>query len=70
MNAKIVLLPGDGIGPEVVAQAERVLLFRRLFPTGVPGMVAFELAIGDAARALTDEEIGTYFGHILATAGA
>src|SRR5580704_5840627 len=25
MNAKIVLLPGDGIGPEVVAQAERVL---------------------------------------------
>ena len=26
MDAKIVLLPGDGIGPEVVAQAERVLL--------------------------------------------
>jgi 3-isopropylmalate dehydrogenase len=25
MNAKVVLLPGDGIGPEVVAQAERVL---------------------------------------------
>ena len=25
MDAKIVLLPGDGIGPEVVAQAERVL---------------------------------------------
>ena len=25
MNAKIVLLPGDGIGPEVTAQAERVL---------------------------------------------
>lgn len=25
MNARIVLLPGDGIGPEVVAQGERVL---------------------------------------------
>ena len=25
MDAKIVLLPGDGIGPEVVAQGERVL---------------------------------------------
>jgi len=25
MDAKIILLPGDGIGPEVVAQAERVL---------------------------------------------
>ena len=25
MKAKIVLLPGDGIGPEIVAQAERVL---------------------------------------------
>src|SRR5579863_963461 len=25
MDARIVLLPGDGIGPEVVAQAERVL---------------------------------------------
>ena len=25
MNAKIVLLPGDGIGPEVVTQAVKVL---------------------------------------------
>ena len=25
MNASILLLPGDGIGPEVVAAAERVL---------------------------------------------
>ena len=25
MNAKIVLLPGDGIGPEVVGEARRVL---------------------------------------------
>ena len=26
MQAQIVLLPGDGIGPEVVAQGERVLV--------------------------------------------
>ncbi len=26
MNANLVLLPGDGIGPEIVAEAERVLL--------------------------------------------
>ena len=25
MDAKLVLLPGDGIGPEIVAQARRVL---------------------------------------------
>ena len=25
MNARIVLLPGDGIGPEIVREAERVL---------------------------------------------
>ncbi len=25
MNARIVLLPGDGIGPEVVAEGARVL---------------------------------------------
>ena len=25
MDAKIVLLPGDGIGPEVTAEAEKVL---------------------------------------------
>ncbi len=47
-----------------------MLLFRRLIPTGVPGVAAFELAIGDAAEALTDHEIGGYFEHIMATAGA
>lgn len=48
-----------------IARTERVLLFRRLFPTGVPGATAFEIAIGDAAEALTDDEIGSYFGHIM-----
>jgi threonine aldolase len=52
-----------------LARAERVLLFRRLLPTGVPGVVVFELPIGDAADALTDDEIGAYFRQIMATAG-
>jgi threonine aldolase len=52
-----------------IARAERVLLFRRTVPTGVPGVAAFELAIGDAAEALTDHEIGSYFEHLMASAG-
>jgi threonine aldolase len=51
-----------------IALTERVQLFRRLLPTGVPGVTAFELSIGDAADALTDTEIGAYFGQIMATA--
>ena len=41
-----------------IARTERVLLFRRILPTGVPGVAAFELTVGDAAEALTDQEIG------------
>lgn len=52
-----------------IARTERVLLFRRLLPTGVPGVAAFELAIGDAAEALSEQEIGTYFERIMARAG-
>ena len=51
-----------------IARTERVLLFRRLLPTGVPGVAAFELAIGDAAEAVSDQEIGSYFGHLMAKA--
>ena len=53
-----------------IARTERVLLFRRLLPTGVLGMTAFELAIGDGAESVTDDEIRTYFTHIMATAEA
>jgi hypothetical protein len=53
-----------------IARTEHVLLFRRLFPTGVPGVAAFELAIGDAAGAVTDQEMGAYFERIMAAAGA
>ena len=41
----------------------------RLIPTGVPGMSAFELAVGDAAGAHTDAEIATYVTRIMASAG-
>ena len=51
-----------------IARTERVLLFRRLSPTGVPGVAAFELSIGDAIAALTDAEIGAYFARLMATA--
>jgi threonine aldolase len=53
-----------------IARTERVLLFRRLLPTGVPGVSAFELAIGDATEALADDEIRTLFSRIMLTAGA
>ncbi|HLZ32066.1 MAG TPA: beta-eliminating lyase-related protein [Chloroflexota bacterium] len=51
-----------------LARTDRVLLFRRLLPTGVPGVSAFELTIGDAADALTDAEIGAYFRRLMETA--
>jgi hypothetical protein len=52
-----------------IARTERVLLFRRTVPTGVPGVAAFELSIGDAAEALTDQEIGAYFEQLMASVG-
>jgi len=51
-----------------IARSERVALFRRLIPTGVPGVSAFELTIGDAADALSDAEIDAYFRRIMASA--
>ena len=53
-----------------LARSEGVLLFRRLFPSGASGVAAFELTLGDAVDALTDTEIGAYFGQIMAKAGA
>jgi threonine aldolase len=49
-----------------VARAERVLLFRRLLPTGVPGVAAFELSIGDAADDVRDDEVREYFTRVIA----
>ncbi|MBF6591448.1 MAG: DegT/DnrJ/EryC1/StrS family aminotransferase [Ktedonobacterales bacterium] len=49
-----------------IAREERVALFSALAPTDVPGIAKFELWVGDAASALTDEEISAYFTRILA----
>jgi hypothetical protein len=49
-----------------LARTDRVLLFRKLMATQVPGVSAFELTIGDAAGALTDDEISGYFERIVA----
>lgn len=47
-----------------IARDEGVLLFRTLRPTDLPGYVMFELAIGDAADALSDDEIHAYFTRV------
>jgi threonine aldolase len=51
-----------------IARTERVALFRRLLSTGVPGVAAFELSIGDAIEALSDEEVRSYFDRIMRSA--
>jgi threonine aldolase len=51
-----------------IAREERVALFQSLQPTDVPGICTFELSLGDAAEALTDDEIGAYFQRVM-TAG-
>ena len=48
-----------------IARTEKVALFRRLLPTPVPGIAAFEVSIGDAADAITDLEIDAYFRRIM-----
>jgi threonine aldolase len=48
-----------------IARTDRVALFRRLLPTGVPGVAAFELSLGDAIAALSDDEIRSYFERII-----
>src|SRR5262245_28432252 len=62
MNASILLLPGDGIGPEVVAAAERVLAavadrFNHTFtmPTGMIGGVALKQGLAPLPDATLDE---------------
>jgi threonine aldolase len=49
-----------------IARTERLMLFRRMIATGVPGVGAFELAIGDAAELITDQEIGELFTRLMA----
>jgi threonine aldolase len=51
-----------------IARSERVALFRRLLSTDAPGVAAFELSIGDAIEALSDEEVRSYFERIMRSA--
>ncbi|HEX9056756.1 MAG TPA: beta-eliminating lyase-related protein, partial [Ktedonobacterales bacterium] len=44
-----------------IARTERVALFAALRPTDVPGWSMFELSLGDAVEALTDDEISALF---------
>lgn len=64
-----VYLPGDAdrltAAAMAIARAERLLLFRTLRPTDVPGYVMFELAVGDAADAIADDEIRDCFARVV-----
>ena len=48
-----------------IAREEQVALFSWLVPTDLPDYWSFELSIGDAAAALTDEEITGYFRRVM-----
>ena len=48
-----------------IARTERVALFRRLLPTRVPDVAAFELSLGDGVESLSDDEIEGYFRRIM-----
>jgi threonine aldolase len=65
-----VYLPGDKdqmlAESLAIAREERVSLVRWLSPTELPGYAKFEVAVGEAAFALTDEEIAGYFARIVA----
>jgi threonine aldolase len=53
-----------------IARTERVQLFRRMLSTGVPGVAAIELSLGDAIEALSDQEIGAYFRQLMSASEA
>jgi len=53
---------------ETIARDESVALFRQLWPTDLPEYCRFELTVGDAADALSDDEIAGYFRRVLALA--
>jgi threonine aldolase len=48
-----------------IARDEKVALFSYLAPTDLPNYWSFELSVGDAAEALTDEEVSGYFRRVL-----
>ena len=48
-----------------IAREEKVALFSWLAATDLPDMWMFELSVGDAAEALSDEEISAYFRRVM-----
>ncbi|HEX5440906.1 MAG TPA: beta-eliminating lyase-related protein [Ktedonobacterales bacterium] len=48
-----------------IAREDKVALFAWLAPTDLPDYWMFELSVGDAAEALTDEEITGYFRRVM-----
>jgi threonine aldolase len=67
-----IFLPGEKdrllAASTAVARDERVALFGWLRDADIPGYCRFELSVGDAADAITDEEIHTYFTRVLESA--
>jgi threonine aldolase len=52
-----------------IARSERVALFAGLRPTDVPGVWFFELALGDGAKAVGDDEVRALFQRIIMAGG-
>ena len=48
-----------------IAREEKVGLFMWLAPTDLPNYWKIELSVGDAAEALSDEEISGYFRRVV-----
>jgi hypothetical protein len=53
-----------------IARESRVQLARSFSSTELPGYSKFELSIGDAAEALSNEEIERLFRQLMRTAGS
>jgi threonine aldolase len=72
-NMMHAFLPGDAErlleASAALAERERVAVFTATRPCDVPGYAAVEIAIGSAAAAIDDAELGRWFEEILA-AGA
>jgi threonine aldolase len=73
-NMMHITLEGDPrrlmAASESLARRRSIRLFTGLRPTGLPGLSVFELAIGDAAAALSDDEVREAFREVLTEARA
>ena len=58
MTYRIVLLPGDGIGPEITRVARAVIVPKIEYPDGTIGLSSFRATAASAAT--LDEELGEH----------